>query len=171
MRSEYRRPHPGRVWNRIPDEIRQAIVSLALDEPKLSPRELAFRFTDTKKYFVSERSVYRILQEEDLITGPAFNVIKAATVPPQYTSPDCSAIMAAVTSRATWRRGWVNKVWTTSAERPTIRKPRARSSVATRRSRTASCWKTTTCQAHSNRRSATSSATTITAAITKASAI
>lgn len=75
---EDRRPHPGRVWNRIPDEIRQALVDLALDEPELSPRELAFRFTDTKKYFVSEPSVYRILKEQDLITGPAFNVIKAA---------------------------------------------------------------------------------------------
>ena len=40
---EDRRPHPGRVWNRIPDEIRQAVVALALDEPELSPRELAFR--------------------------------------------------------------------------------------------------------------------------------
>ena len=75
---EDRRPHPGRVWNRIPDEIRQAVVDFALDEPELSPRELAYRFTDTKKYFVSEPSVYRILKEKDLITGPAFNVIKAA---------------------------------------------------------------------------------------------
>ncbi len=75
---EDRLPHPGRVWNRIPDEIRQAVVDLALDEPELSPRELAFRFIDTKKYFVSEPSVYRILKEQDLITGPAFNVIKAA---------------------------------------------------------------------------------------------
>ena len=27
---------PGRVWNRIPDEIRRQIVELALDEPELS---------------------------------------------------------------------------------------------------------------------------------------
>ncbi len=72
---EDRRPHPGRVWNRTPGEIRQAIVNLALDEPELSPRELAFRFTNVKKYFMSEPSVYRILREQDLITGPAFNVI------------------------------------------------------------------------------------------------
>lgn len=75
---EDRRPHAVRVWNRIPDEIRKAVVDLAIDEPKLSPRELAFRFTDTKWYFVLEPSVYRILKEQDLITGPAFNVIKAA---------------------------------------------------------------------------------------------
>ncbi len=75
---EDRRPRPGRVWNRIPDEILQNVVELALDEPELSPRELAFRFTDTKKHFVSEASVYRILKEQDLIPSPAFHVIKAA---------------------------------------------------------------------------------------------
>ena len=75
---EDRRPHPGQVWNRIPDEVRQAVVDLALDEPELSPRELAVRFTDTKKHFVSESSVYRILKAQDLIPSPAFIVVKAA---------------------------------------------------------------------------------------------
>ena len=73
-----RQPHPGRVWNRIPDEVRQAMVDLALDEPELSPRELAVRFTDTKRHFVSEASVYRILKAQDLITSPAFIVVRAA---------------------------------------------------------------------------------------------
>ncbi|ETD87550.1 IS3 family transposase, partial [Rhodobacter capsulatus] len=41
-------------------------------------RELAVRFTDTKKYFVSEASVYRLLKSHDLITSPAYIVIKAA---------------------------------------------------------------------------------------------
>ena len=75
---EDRRPHPGQVWNRIPDEVRQAVVDLALDEPELSPRELAVRFTDTKMHFVSEASVYRILKAQDLIPSPAFIVVKAA---------------------------------------------------------------------------------------------
>ena len=69
---------PGRVWNRIPDDVRRQIVDLALDEPELSPRELAVTFTDTKGYFVSEASVYRLLKAHDLITSPAFVVIKAA---------------------------------------------------------------------------------------------
>jgi putative transposase len=69
---------PSRVWNRIPDEIRRRIVEMALDEPELSPRELAARFTDTQNYFVSEASVYRLLKARDLITSPAFIVIKAA---------------------------------------------------------------------------------------------
>ena len=51
---------------------------LALDEPELSPRELAVRFTDTERYFVSEASVYRLLKAHDLITSPAFIVMKAA---------------------------------------------------------------------------------------------
>jgi putative transposase len=75
---EDRSPHPGRVWNRIPDEVRARIVQLALDEPELSPRELATLFTDRERHFVSEASAYRILKAHDLITSPAFMVIKAA---------------------------------------------------------------------------------------------
>ena len=75
---EDRRPKPKRVWNRIPDEVRAQLVQLALDEPELSPRELAVRFTDQVGYFVSEASVYRLLKAHDLITSPAFVVIKAA---------------------------------------------------------------------------------------------
>ena len=44
-------PRPDRVWNRIPDDVRARIVTLALDEPELSPRELAVRFTDAERYF------------------------------------------------------------------------------------------------------------------------
>ena len=73
-----RHPRPDRVWNRIPDNVRQRIVDLALDEPALSPRELAVRFTDTEGYFVSEASVYRLLKAHDLIASPAFIVMKAA---------------------------------------------------------------------------------------------
>ena len=69
---------PQRVWDRIPDDVRNRVVELALDETALSPRELAVRFTDTEKYFVSESSVYRLLKSHDLITSPAFIVIKAA---------------------------------------------------------------------------------------------
>jgi putative transposase len=69
---------PRRVWNKIPEEVREQIVELALDEPELSPREVATRFTDVKKYFVSEASVYRLLKAHDLITSPAFIVVTAA---------------------------------------------------------------------------------------------
>jgi transposase InsO family protein len=75
---EDQQPKPNRVWNRIPDDVRERIIRLALDEPALSPRELAVRFTDTKGYFVSEASVYRLLKAHDLIASPAFIVMKAA---------------------------------------------------------------------------------------------
>jgi transposase InsO family protein len=58
--------------------VRRQIVDLALEEPDLSPRELAVRFTDTQRYFVSEASVYRLLRAHDLITSPAFVVVKAS---------------------------------------------------------------------------------------------
>jgi putative transposase len=71
-----RPPRPDRVWNRIPDAIRDRIIRLALDQPTLSPRALAVRFTDTESYFVSEASVYRLLKARGLIASPAFIVIK-----------------------------------------------------------------------------------------------
>jgi len=67
-----------RIWNRVPEPIREAVVDMALELPELSPRELAVRFTDEKRYFVSESSVYRLLKAHDLITSPAYIVIKAA---------------------------------------------------------------------------------------------
>ena len=69
---------PDRVWNRIPDDIRQRVVMMAFEQPELSPRELATRFTDTNRYYVSESSVYRLLKAHDLIGSPAFIIIKAA---------------------------------------------------------------------------------------------
>ncbi len=75
---EDRSPKPSRVWNRIPEPVRERIKDLALKECDLSPRELAVQFTDTEKYFVSEASVYRILKSYDLITSPAYVVLSAA---------------------------------------------------------------------------------------------
>jgi putative transposase len=76
---EDRPARPSRVWNRLPDDVRAAIVELALEQSELSPRELAVRFTDSQDYFVSEATVYRLLKAHDLITSPAFIVMKAAS--------------------------------------------------------------------------------------------
>ena len=84
-----RSPRPERVWNRIPEDVRRQIVDLAREAPELSPRELAVRFTDTKSYYVSEASVYRLLKAHDLITSPAFIVMKAAdSFKDQTTAPN-----------------------------------------------------------------------------------
>lgn len=71
-------PKSKHAWNRIPDEVQREIVKLALKETELSPRELAVTFTDQESYVVSEAPVYRVLKAHDLITSPAFIVIKAA---------------------------------------------------------------------------------------------
>jgi putative transposase len=74
---EDRPSRPIRVWNRISAEVQSQIVDMALEQSELSPRELAVRFTDEKRYFVSEATVYRLLKAHGLITSPAFVVIKA----------------------------------------------------------------------------------------------
>lgn len=237
---EDRRPRPNRVWNRIPEETRDQIIDLALNEPELSPRELAVTFTDTKGYFVSESSVYRLLKAHDLITSPAFIVIKAAdefhdktTAPNQLWQTDftylkvigwgwfylstvlddfsryiiawklCTTMKAGdVTDTLTMAlrasgcdsarvmqrprllsdngpsyvsselAEWLSdKAWTTPAALPAIPRPRARSSAGTRRSRTGSCSKTTSCPVISSGRSPPSSIITTTADTTRASAI
>jgi len=65
-------------WNQIPQAERQKVVETALDKPEMSSRELACHITDTKGWFISESSVYRILKERGLITSPAFIVNQAA---------------------------------------------------------------------------------------------
>ncbi|MDW3181144.1 MAG: IS3 family transposase [Roseobacter sp.] len=71
-------PKPKHVWNHVPTEVKRKVVNLALQETELSPRELAVTFTDQERYFVSESTVYRTLKAHDLITSPAFIVLKAA---------------------------------------------------------------------------------------------
>ena len=62
----------------MPTEHRQALIDFALRETDLSPRELAVRYTDEHSYFVSESTVYRLLKAQDLITSPAYILMKAA---------------------------------------------------------------------------------------------
>jgi transposase-like protein len=51
---------PDRVWNRIPDAQRMALIDLALAEPELSPRELAVRFTEQQPHRPSHRGSGRL---------------------------------------------------------------------------------------------------------------
>ena len=73
-----RKPNRRTFWNQIPGAERQQVVEVALDKPEMSCRELAYHITDTKKWFISESSVYRILKAQNLITSPAFIVNEAA---------------------------------------------------------------------------------------------
>ena len=73
-----RQPARRAGWNRIPQRIKDQVLELALERTDLSPRELACRFTDEKRYFVSESSVYRLLKAADLITSPAYVLMSAS---------------------------------------------------------------------------------------------
>jgi transposase InsO family protein len=75
---EDRRAGPGRVWNRLPERVRDEVIEWALERPELSPRELAVTYTDERAYFVSEASVYRLLKAQNLIGAPAFRLMIAA---------------------------------------------------------------------------------------------
>ena len=72
------KPAPRPRWNAIPKAIQDEVLGMALESTELSPRELACRYTDEKRYFVSESSVYRILKAADLITSPAYVLMSAS---------------------------------------------------------------------------------------------
>jgi len=81
-----RKPQARRFWNRIPEGERKRVVKIALERLEDSPRQLAWHITDNEGYFLSESSVYRILKSHDLITSPAYTVIRAADRFAQPTS-------------------------------------------------------------------------------------
>jgi len=68
-----------KFWNKIPESVKDHVVSIALEHPGKSPRELAWYITDTQGYYLSESSVYRILKGKDLITSPAYIVMSASS--------------------------------------------------------------------------------------------
>ncbi len=103
---EDRSSAPSRVWNRIEDDVRDKIVELALKETELSPRELAVTFTDKENYFVSEASVYRHLKAHDLITSPAFIVMKADNEFRDKTTRPNEMLLSAIQTLVGQRRRW-----------------------------------------------------------------
>ena len=74
---EDRPSRPSRVWNRIPD----ACTGPNCRSGARRARPVAARARGPvygyRKYFVSEASVYRLLKSYDLITSPAYVVVKA----------------------------------------------------------------------------------------------
>ncbi|RBO87713.1 homeodomain-containing protein [Pseudochrobactrum asaccharolyticum] len=71
-------PRPRLIWNRIPEHKRDDLIEFALEHEALSARELEVKYTDQKRYFISESLAYHILKAADLITAPDYVVIKAA---------------------------------------------------------------------------------------------
>ena len=68
-------PMPNkRVSNRqlnSPEEQKNLVTDVELDNPELSSRELAYKITDEHQVFISESSICRILKARGLITAPA----------------------------------------------------------------------------------------------------
>lgn len=65
-----KKPAPRTRWNAIPEKVQKQVLELALERTDLSPRVLACRYTDERRFVVSGSSVYRILKAADLITSP-----------------------------------------------------------------------------------------------------
>ena len=61
-----RKPEPGAVWNRLRPQEKTAILEAALQQPDLSPRELACHLCDHAGFTVSEATVYRVLKRYGL---------------------------------------------------------------------------------------------------------
>jgi len=72
-----RYPQRQQFWNKIPQQVRERVVDIALEHTEMSPRQLAWHITDNEGYFISESSVYRILKSYDLVTSPAFDLVTA----------------------------------------------------------------------------------------------
>ena len=75
---EDKKPPPRARWNKISERVCAEVVELALQKTELSARELACHYTDDRRYFLSESSVYRILKAHDLITSPAYVLMSAS---------------------------------------------------------------------------------------------
>src|SRR5580700_9162242 len=64
------KPRPRRIWSKIPDKIETAIVNLALEEPDLSPRELAVNFPGQHRNVLAAAGLYPLLKHHGLISRP-----------------------------------------------------------------------------------------------------
>ena len=49
-----RSPRPKSVWNRIPRALLDDLIEFALENEALTTRDLAVKYTDEKRYFVSK---------------------------------------------------------------------------------------------------------------------
>ena len=86
-------------------------MDLALDQQERRPRELAIAFTNSKAQFISEASVYCLLEACSLIISPAYIALKAAdefrhkaTVPSQLWQTDSSTFRSSAGSGSTCPR-------------------------------------------------------------------
>ena len=80
----------GRPWNRITPEEETKILTVALESPELSSRQLAAWITDKAGFAVSESTVHRILRREGLVKRLEVQLVAGKRIPYQdhETTPD-----------------------------------------------------------------------------------
>jgi len=58
---EDRKPTPKIAWNQVPQTHLDVMIELVLENPGLSSREIAVKYTDEQTYFISELTECRLL--------------------------------------------------------------------------------------------------------------
>jgi len=58
---------PKKYWNSITPDEQRAIIQLTLQDPIKTPAEIAGKFTEQQQSFISASTVYRILNQYDII--------------------------------------------------------------------------------------------------------
>lgn len=69
---------PGRIWNKLLDEEIELVIKVAKEHPELSPRLISVKITDKEGFYISEKTVYRILKERNLISPRPLSEIPAS---------------------------------------------------------------------------------------------
>jgi transposase InsO family protein len=69
---------PNRIWNKLLPEEETLILHEAELHPELTPRLLAVNITDTKSFYVGEKTVYRLLKNHNLLAPRPIGEMPAA---------------------------------------------------------------------------------------------
>lgn len=69
---------PKRIWNKILPEEEKIILRVAKNHPELTPRLIAVRITDNDGFYVGEKTVYRLLKNNNLIEPRPLKEMPAA---------------------------------------------------------------------------------------------
>jgi putative transposase len=73
-----KRRAPKRIWNRLSDDERKRVLTIAKHHPELSCRLLAIKITDEESFSVSATTVYRLLKQAGLVTPRPITDLPAA---------------------------------------------------------------------------------------------
>jgi len=60
---------PGRIWNKILPDEEAIILQEAKEHTELTPRLIAIKITDTKGFYVGEKTVFRLLKTHGLVSA------------------------------------------------------------------------------------------------------